>query len=90
MTPDDFFDELDSLFPHNDGYINHLKEIKILKENQLTEDVIQIKESQAWHWEQYERAKSVNMPKRFIALWGILSINVVYFHLRVSDKILSG
>jgi len=32
MSPDDFFDELDKLFPNNDGYIAHLVNIKKLEE----------------------------------------------------------
>lgn len=32
MTPDQFFDELDKLFGTDDGYENHLKRIKELKE----------------------------------------------------------
>jgi hypothetical protein len=32
MTPDQFFDELDTLFGNTDGYVPHLEEIKKLKE----------------------------------------------------------
>ncbi len=32
MTPDQFFDALDELFGTDDGYVNHLKRIKKLKE----------------------------------------------------------
>ena len=45
MTPEQFFDELDKLFGTDDGYVNHLKRIKLeigikeeMEENWLSEE----------------------------------------------------